>query len=331
MGASQSVKRSVMSGGNLAAAAVAGLALGLGYPAAAEGVKWESLTIQEALTKAAQTGSLIMVDVYASHCQQCQVMDEELWQTPEGAELAEGLLAVRFPSDKPEGIELQRRYPVLGLPLVIFLNPDGTELDRIVGYRDRNAWLIEARSLKAGADPLPGLEKELAAKPDFGPLVYAVFERYVFRNRIDEAEALLERLIKLDPERKGGRSTMALTQFAKYHDYFRHDVARAQFIYRTIVEEYPATSGVTGALQETFEYHEAQGTLAEWLAWVCPIALSHPQALELNRYTARFALGKGLTGDCLGQAARNAALLEKDARQKAFMDSIAVVLDGPRR
>jgi hypothetical protein len=124
---------------------------------------------------------------------------------------------------------------------------------------------------------------------------------------------------------------MALTQFAKYYDYFRHDIARAQFIYRTIVEEYPATGSVTGALQETFDYHNERGTLAEWLAWVCPIALSHPQALELNRYTARFALGKGLTGDCLGQAARNAALLEKDARLKAFMDSIAVVLDGPGR
>jgi hypothetical protein len=302
--------------------------LGLAQPAAGEGIQWEDLTIEQALAKGERTGSIILVDIHASHCMQCAVMDKELWQTPEAAALGEGLVAVNYPSDKPEGIEVQRRYPVLGLPLVIFLNPDGTELDRIVGYRDPASWLAEARPLKAGVDPLPGLEQELQAKPESAPTIYAVFEKYLYHNRVDEAEALLERLIKLDPQRKGGLSTMALTLLAKYYDYFRGDIARSQYIYRTIVEQYPTSDGVTGALKETYDYHHEHGTLTEWVDWVCPIAMAHPQSRYLNRYTATFALSGGQTGDCLAQAARNAALLESNERLKVYMDSVAVVLEG---
>ncbi len=317
----------------VAVLAVATLAVVLGPvgPASAEGVRWEALTIEQALAKAERTGSIVMVDVYATHCQQCQVMDKELWETPQGAAFAEGLLAVRYPSDRPAGADLQRRYPVLGLPLVLFLNPDGTELDRVVGYRDVASWLNEARPLKAGVDPLPGLEKQLETQPNAGPVLYALFEKYLYRQRAEEAEALLARLIKLDPERQGGLTTMALTQLAKYYDFFAGDAERAQFIYRTMVEEYPGSDGITGALKETFDYHKERGTVAEWVAWVCPIATAHPRSRYLNRYTATFALSSGQTGACLAQAARNAALLEPYPQQKVYLDSIAVVLAGRGR
>ena len=137
------------------------LTLALTGPARSEGVQWEPLTIDQALAKAEELGALVRVDVYASHCHQCKVMDEELWETPEGAAFADGLVAVRFPSDKPEGIELQRRYPVLGLPLVIFLNPDGTEIDRIVNFREQRSWLAEARMLKA----TPCLSSSSSSRP----------------------------------------------------------------------------------------------------------------------------------------------------------------------
>jgi len=308
------------------AATVLAIGLGLVQPVAGEGVRWEPLTIEQALAKAEQTGSILMVDVYATHCQQCEVMDRELWETPQGAAFAEGLLAVRFPSDKPAGIDLQRRYPVLGLPLVLFINPDGTELDRIVGYRDPSSWLNEARPLKAGVDPVPGLEEQLEAQPEAAPVLFALIEKYIFRRRAEEAEVLLGRLIKLDPERKGGLTTMALTQLAKYYDYFVGDIERAQFIYRTMVEEYPNSDGITGALKETYDFHKERGTVDEWVAWVCPIAIAHPKSRYLNRYTATFALSSGKTGACLAQAARNAALLEPYPQQKVYLDSIAVVL-----
>lgn len=303
------------------------LAMGLLFCAAdgaAEGIAWRDLTIDEALAEAAAGGTFVMIDVYASHCGQCKEMDVDLWDTPEGAELGDGLIAMRIPSDRREGIELQQRYPILGLPAVLFLAPDGTELDRIIGFRDRGVFLEEARLLKAGADPLPDMEREVAEDPKKISLLYDVFEKYLYRKRLEDAKALLPRLEAADPQGRSMISTKAIMMLAKYHDYFLRDRKQGQVYWRRILEHYPESSGVTSALKATIEYAKMTGTLDEWITWVCQFTEAHPKARSLNMYTARFAHREGLRRACLAKAARNAMAV---GRVPAGFDTVATQLE----
>jgi hypothetical protein len=193
-----------------------------GSAAGAEGVTWSDLTLAQALAKADDLATLVMIDVYASHCMQCKDMDREVWETPEGAELAEGLIMLRIPSDKPEGRTLQDNYPVLGLPLVILLEADGTERGRIVNYRTPEPFFEQARALKAGFDPLPEMEAELEAQPTSQKLTFEIFEQYLYRQREAEAGSLLARLLELDSRRISTYATKALGLAARYYDYFKH-------------------------------------------------------------------------------------------------------------
>jgi thioredoxin-related protein len=126
--------------------------------AAAQGIVWSKLSVDEALAKAKEQNRVLMIDVFSEHCMQCKDLEEQLWDTADGAALGEDLIALQIESDGPAGERLRRLYPVLGLPLVIFIEPGGKEIGRVVGFRGLAEFLTEARNLKAGVDPLPALE-----------------------------------------------------------------------------------------------------------------------------------------------------------------------------
>ncbi len=293
--------------------------------ARADGVEWSDLSLDEALAKAEEANTLVIIDVFSDHCGQCKDMDTDLWNTPEGAELAEGLIALRIASDKPEGIPLQRRYPIIGLPVVLFLQPDGTELDRVAGFRSVKKFLEEAHALKAGFDPLPMMEEELEANPSSLQLLVEVLEKYLYRRREAEAESLLQRMLHLDSKRKAKEPRKALMFMAKYHSYFHRDKEKSQEYWRTLIEQYAGSPAVSSGVKATYEYARSRGKLQDWIEWICGVIAENPGAGRLNYYTARIAHRGGLTHPCLAQAARTAHALGVGP---ANLDSIAVILEG---
>jgi thioredoxin 1 len=168
--------------------AISALCLSWAAASRAEGVEWAKLTIDQALEEASKTGKIVMVNVHSSHCGACAQLEADVWLTPDGVELAEGTIPISVDNAAPEGGYLQTRYPVTGLPAVIFIRPDGKEVDRVVGYmRGKQAFLGEALPLKDGIDRLPAMEEQLAAHPDSLPLILPVLERRL--NRFQDQDA----------------------------------------------------------------------------------------------------------------------------------------------
>jgi len=293
----------------------------LAAPAAGAGVRWEQLTLEQALAKAEREDKLVMVDVWAEHCHSCGDMDEQLWDSAEGEELAEGLVCIKLASDKPEAIPLHRGYPILGLPAVIFLEPDGTEIDRIVGFTGGvDRFLAEARMLKSGADPLPAMEEQLAAHPTSQRLMSAVLEKYLYRQRLPEAERLLARLVELDADRTSAEARKGIVFVAKYHDYFTRNTAKAQEHWRFLLEEYIDTPSVGSGVSATFKHAQTYGKFDEWIDYICGLMAEHPESGRLCYYAAINAIRAGLKHQCLADAARKAHSLgigPKDLDQKA--------------
>src|SRR5690606_32061188 len=88
------------------------------------GVQWTTLTFEEALQAAAKDNKMLLVDVWSGSCHQCGVMDEEVWNTPDGARLVGDAIPIKIPSDAPESYSFRHRYPITGLPAVLLLDSD---------------------------------------------------------------------------------------------------------------------------------------------------------------------------------------------------------------
>jgi tetratricopeptide (TPR) repeat protein len=54
--------------------------------------------------------------------------------------------------DAEKETALAQRYRIRAYPTILFVKPDGTEIDRLVGYRDPKSFLTEARQALSGQD-----------------------------------------------------------------------------------------------------------------------------------------------------------------------------------
>jgi hypothetical protein len=294
--------------------------------ARAEGGTFEDLTLQEAWAKAAETGQTILIEVSAAHCMACGDVEREIWESPEGAALAEDLICIRFDSTTPEGQALNQYYPITGLPVVIFVRPDSTEIDRVVGYTmGREKWLEEAELLKTGYDPLPDLEEELAANPGSVRSYLPVLERYLYRFRDAEAESLLMRILELDPKNQHRQASQALIKFAKHARLIWHDMDKSYNYWKMILERFPDSPSVSGAVSGTYQAAMQLRRLDEWKEWICKLAEDHPESGRLQYSLAMNAKRGRLRGACFAKAARTARAL---GAGPAFLDTLAVELEG---
>ncbi|MCA9727681.1 MAG: thioredoxin family protein [Candidatus Eisenbacteria bacterium] len=300
-----------------------GVALRAG-PAAAQ-VAWSALSLDEALAEAQETGQLVLVDVFSDHCGGCGEQEAQVWSTMDGAVAVQGLIPLKLDSGSAAGQALARRYPVTGLPTVMALDPDGAEIDRIVGYTRKSEFLDQMALLRSGVDPVPELEEQLAANPGDGELTLRVLQKYLDRQRLPEAQVLIERAVVLDPDGKAMLAERALSALARYQDYFLLDPAAADATWRRLAEGYPESSSVGAAIKETFDYAKSNGQLEAWVTWACGLTAKHPEAGRLSYNVAIFASRSQLRGACLAEAARNAKRLGVGP---AWMDSIAVVLES---
>jgi len=320
------VRESKAVGAAFGIALAAALALAL-LPAGvrAAGIKWDAYTVDQALARAKEKNRILMIDMYSTHCGQCMDMEEGLWNTKDGADLGDGLIAIKIASDQPEGIPVHRRYPILGLPAVLFIGPDGREIGRVLGYRDRADFIVEANALKAGIDPLPDMEKKLAAAPNDLAQINAVLEQYLFRKREADAQKLLDRIMELDKAHQSLEGVRALSTMAKYKENYLNDQAAALPLWKSIVELYPTNPGVASGVSGSLKTAVAWGQTQTWIDWICAIGEKYPNEGRLQYNIAIVAYHQGITAPCLGKAARR-AIAQKIGPTN--MPAIADTLEG---
>jgi hypothetical protein len=292
----------------------------------AQGAAWVDMTLDQALAAADKDGKLVLVDFRASFCGGCGQLDVDVWNTPDGESLTDGLIAIRADTATPAGGEATVRYAVTGLPTVLLLRSDGSEIDRIVGYNTGRAKMIEAvQEMKEGVDPLPGMEDQLQAHPDSLPFYMPVFERYLYRKRLPEAQKLLEKITTLDRENRRGQSERALMLIAKYETGIANDQRQGLAYWEMILDRYPNTSMSGAAVDGSYKAAAALDQVRQWKEWLCGILVKQPGNGRLQYSAAIVASHAGLIDPRFAKAARTARSLGVGG---AFLDSIAVKLDG---
>ena len=115
-----------------------------------EEVNWKILTSLESIDNSIKAEDKpVMIDFYADWCAQCKELDEYTYTDPEIIELSESFNNIKIDLTQ-ENEAITDRFDIKGLPVVVFLSPDGKEFKdlRVTGFLNPEEFKEKINSLQ---------------------------------------------------------------------------------------------------------------------------------------------------------------------------------------
>lgn len=203
------------------------------------------LVFDAALKQAAAQKKIVFVDFFTTWCGPCKMLDRTTWQDAKVISLLQDK-TIPLRIDAEQNVALAKRYQIEAYPTLLLLKPDGSVLDRLVGYRDAALFVTEFNDALAGKTALMRAREAVAAAAK-GALDDQVQARYELGRRLAEAgqnaEALKEYLwlfdegMKRTPSYAGVRASFLLGSIKDLGQHYppalaalrdRRDAAKSQ-------------------------------------------------------------------------------------------------------
>lgn len=147
---------------------------------------FREITFEQALAAAKTESKVVMVDFYTDWCQPCKLMDLNTWKAKSVHEwLAQHAVAIKIDADEEK--EIAARYNVKGYPSMLFIAPDGVELDRSVGFRSADEFIADANQIVAGNGALQRVRQKLKGRENDPAVRQELARALASRARYDEA------------------------------------------------------------------------------------------------------------------------------------------------
>jgi thiol-disulfide isomerase/thioredoxin len=163
---------------------------------------FSDLSFEAASTKAAQTGKIVLVDFYTTWCGPCKLLDKNTWTDDAVIRLLEQkTVALRIDAEKEAA--LSKHYKIAAYPSVLLIKPDGTEIDRLVGYKEPKAFIEDFNDALNGKDSISRAKDKMMAAGTNDPNARMQFATALAQKGKD-AEALTEFLWCFDHGLDGG-------------------------------------------------------------------------------------------------------------------------------
>lgn len=164
--------------------------------AAESAVPFRPISFEAATQAATAEGKLLFIDFFTTWCEPCKRLDAQTWtDATVGKLVGEKAVALKLDAEK-EGKDLAKRYKIEAYPTLLLLKADGTELDRIVGFREPAKFVTEFSASASGKTSLNRAIDAVSAAPEASK--EAVQARYdlarTLAQRGREADALVEYL-----------------------------------------------------------------------------------------------------------------------------------------
>ena len=110
---------------------------------------FRDLDFDQALERAALEEKMVLVDYFTTWCVPCKKMDATTWIDPRVvAWVDENAVAVHF--DAEIETDLAKQHKIATFPTTLLLRADGTEIDRLTGYKSTDELLTEIADALAG-------------------------------------------------------------------------------------------------------------------------------------------------------------------------------------
>lgn len=117
-------------------------------------VKFEDKSPDALRELAAKQGKLVFIDLYASWCPPCRMMERQVFSRKDVGEfMDQRFVAAKFDTDKPTGKELMKRYGKGSIPLYLVFDTRGELLGRIQGAADAETFMENLQTIAARQKP----------------------------------------------------------------------------------------------------------------------------------------------------------------------------------
>lgn len=124
------------------------LLLACGAAAAQAQVKFETKSTDAVREMAVRAGKLVFIDLYATWCPPCRMMDRQVFSRKDVGEFMERhFVAAKYDTDKAIGQELLSKYGQGAIPLYLVFDTEGELLGRIQGAAGAEQFIAELQRI----------------------------------------------------------------------------------------------------------------------------------------------------------------------------------------
>jgi thiol:disulfide interchange protein DsbD len=184
---------------------------------AAGGIRWEK-SFDEALKRAKATRKPILVDFWADWCGWCHRLDKTTYVDPAVVRKAEEFVAVKVNTEgSAKDTEVALRYDVQSLPTIVFLTPEGRQIQRLNGFQGPGQFPHTLDQALDAARRVLALEEALERDPNDARALASLGQHLFDQEFYEESRELLYRSLKVDqdqppPGRRKVRMLLAIIQ-----------------------------------------------------------------------------------------------------------------------
>ncbi|WP_419870350.1 thioredoxin family protein [Chryseobacterium sp. CT-SW4] len=133
----------------------------ISFLAFSQGIKFEEGNFSSILAKAKKENKLIFVDAYATWCGPCKLMVKNIFPLQSVGDYYNAhFVNAKIDMEKGEGIDLAKKYNVKAFPTYLFINGDGEEVHRTLGYVEENDFIQFAKDAEDPSKRLVALKEK---------------------------------------------------------------------------------------------------------------------------------------------------------------------------
>ena len=214
----------------------------------AEDVSFSNGSYQEILDMAKQQNKIVMIDFITDWCKWCVETDRKVYTNSDVSAFANvHQINWKIDAEKGEGPDLAKKYGVKGFPTIVFINSDGTEIDRIYGYLPAEQFIVKMKDYNNGVNTFGAIKKMLDADPNDPIANYLMADKMTSNGLEGDVKIYLEKTISMDPANDKGYTDDAKFMLA----YVKEDPVTIQ----SLINEYPNSEKVKDAYLNLAGYY----------------------------------------------------------------------------
>jgi thioredoxin-like negative regulator of GroEL len=112
-------------------------------------IPWFEGDLDAAQVEAGTRDTVVMIEFYAEWCNWCRRLETDTFTAPQVRRELEQIVPMRLDAEKA-GSKLARRFGVDSYPTMVFLDSEGHEMDRIIGYLPPEKFVKRVARIRAG-------------------------------------------------------------------------------------------------------------------------------------------------------------------------------------
>jgi tetratricopeptide (TPR) repeat protein len=174
---------------------------------------------------------------------------------------------------EPDGKAVFEKFGIHATPTVLFLDPDGSEVDWIVGYSPpAEKYQERIDKVLAGTDTFKSISALYAKDPNNIEAVFKLAEKYSDRYNTEKANEMYKRVVALDPDGNKGSTEYGRDKVkVSYTQYAEFNIATGAISIRppdpslliAFVKKYHDSTIVKDAYSQLSRFYSRQGSTEE--------------------------------------------------------------------